>query len=256
MTEAAALSLWPLPGVPMAHEGDDVAAMVLDGLGLAGLALQAGDVVVVAQKVISKAEGRLIALSSVTPSARAIEMAEAIHKDPRLIELILSESVNVLRVRAGLIIVEHRLGFVMANAGVDQSNIGGEGGEHALLLPVDPDASAAALRRSLRERTGVDVAVLVIDSVGRAWRHGTVGTTLGVSGMPGLLDLRGQPDLFGRQLQTSELGVADEVAAAASLVMGQAGEGRPIVLARGVPYERREGSIKELIRPREMDLFR
>ena len=170
--------------------------------------------------------------------------------------MVLSDSVKVVRSRPNLMIMQHRLGFVMANAGVDQSNIGGEGGEHALLLPVDSDASAAALRRSLHERTGVDIAVLIIDSVGRAWRHGTVGTALGVSGMPGLLDLRGQPDLFGRQLQTSELGVADEVAAAASLVMGQAGEGRPIVLARGAPYERREGSVNELIRPREMDLFR
>jgi coenzyme F420-0:L-glutamate ligase/coenzyme F420-1:gamma-L-glutamate ligase len=256
MTEAAALSLWALPGVPMAREGDDVATLILDGLGRAGLSLNAGDVVVVAQKLVSKAEGRLIALSAVTASPRAIELAETMQKDPRLIELILSESVEVLRARLGLVIVEHRLGLVMANAGVDQSNIGHDGGEHALLLPRDPDASAARIREALGERAGVDVAVLIIDSIGRAWRQGTVGSALGVAGMPGLLDLRGRPDLFGRELQTSTLGLADEVAAAASLVMGQAGEGRPIVLARGVPYERRDGSAAELVRPRELDLFR
>jgi len=257
MTGPAVLTLTALPGVPMAREGDDIATMILEGLERAGLALAAGDIVAVAQKLVSKAEGRLIALSSVTPSARAIELAETSQKDPRLVELILSESTEVLRVRpGGVIIVEHRLGFVMANAGIDQSNVGHDGEERALLLPRDPDGAAVLIRDALRRRAGVAPAVLIIDSIGRAWRQGTVGTALGVAGLPALLDLRGQPDLYGRPLQTSTLGLADEVASAASLIMGQASEGRPIVLVRGVDYERRESSAAELIRPRAMDLFR
>ena len=213
--------------------------------------------VLLAQKIVSKSEGRLIPLGEVTPSPRARELADVTGKDARLMQLVLDESAEVLRAVPGVIVVEHRLGFVAANAGIDQSNVNPDGADvFALLLPVDPDRSCHKLRASLRERTGVDVGVVVIDSFGRAWRNGTIGTAIGVSGIPALLDLRGKKDMFGRILQTSEVGVADELAAGASLIMGQAGEARPIVLARGFPYAAMEGAGQDLVRPRQMDLFR
>jgi coenzyme F420-0:L-glutamate ligase/coenzyme F420-1:gamma-L-glutamate ligase len=250
------LTLTPLRGVPLVKPGDDLAGLIMQALATTGLALRPRDVLILAQKIVSKAEGRSVDLSTVTPSARAIELAHATQKDARVVELILSESTEVIRQRPGAIIVAHRLGYVLANAGIDQSNVEHSGEERALLLPVDPDKSCRDLRAALRERTGVDVAVMIIDSFGRAWRNGTVGTAIGVSGFPGLLDLRGTPDLFGRTLQITEVGIADELAAAASLLMGQAAEGAPVVLARGVPYERRESGIQELIRPKAQDLFR
>ena len=253
---SASLTLTPLAGVPLIKPGDDLAAVVLAASAATGLSLEPRDVVILAQKIVSKAEGRIVDLAAVTPSPRAVELAKSAHKDPRLVELILSESTEVLRQRPGAIIVAHRLGFVLANAGIDQSNVGPDGSERVLLLPADPDRSCRDLRAALRARTGVDVAVLIIDSFGRAWRNGTVGTAIGVSGFPALADLRGKPDLFGRALQITEVGLADELAAAASLTMGQADEARPIVLARGVPYERRKSGIKELIRPKAQDLFR
>jgi coenzyme F420-0:L-glutamate ligase / coenzyme F420-1:gamma-L-glutamate ligase len=211
-------------------------------------------VLAVAQKIVSKAEGRMVDLRKVTPSARAKSLAQATGKDARLVELILSESAEVLRHRPGVLIVVHRLGIVLANAGIDQSNVGGS--NHALLLPLDPDRSAAEIRGRLRDATGIDVAIVIIDSIGRAWRNGTIGTAIGVSGIPGLLDLRSRPDLFGRRLESTEVGLADELAAAASLVMGQAAEGRPVALVRGLGYERRDGDAGELVRAREKDLFR
>jgi coenzyme F420-0:L-glutamate ligase/coenzyme F420-1:gamma-L-glutamate ligase len=257
MTAPAELTLRALDGVPMVKAGDDLAGIILDAISSAGLALQAGDVVVLAQKIVSKAEGRLVELRGIEPSAKAVEIAAQSDKDPRVVQLILNESDEVLRVRPGAIIVGHRLGFVAANAGIDQSNIGnGEDDDRVLLLPLDPDGTSDRLRAELKTRTGVDIAVVIIDSIGRAWRNGTVGTAIGVSGMAGLLDLRTKPDLFGRPLKTSELGLADELASAASLVMGQSSEGRPVVLARGVPYARRDGNAHELIRPKEIDLFR
>jgi coenzyme F420-0:L-glutamate ligase/coenzyme F420-1:gamma-L-glutamate ligase len=248
------LVLMALHGIPVVKAGDDLAALILSALRASRLRLVAGDILVMAQKIVSKAEGRMVDLRTVTPSARAVTLAAATEKDPRIVELILAESTDVLRHRPGALIVAHRLGMVLANAGIDQSNIGGEA--CALLLPLDPDGTCAAIRRKLAEAAGVDVGVMIIDSIGRAWRNGTVGTAIGVSGLPGLLDLRGTPDLFGRALETTEVGLADELAAAASLVMGQAREGRPVVLARGVGYGRRDGSAQELIRPREKDLFR
>ncbi|MDB5393922.1 MAG: hypothetical protein JWM91_1428 [Rhodospirillales bacterium] len=257
MSAPAELTLRALDGVPLVKAGDDLTGIILTALAESGLALQAGDVVVLAQKIVSKAEGCLVELSTIEPSARAIEIGAQSDKDPRVVELILSESDEVLRIRPGAIIVAHRLGFVAANAGIDQSNIGnGEEDERVLLLPRDPDGTCDRIRDDLKARTGIDIAVLIIDSIGRAWRNGTVGTAIGLSGMAGLLDLRTKPDLFGRPLKTSELGLADELASAASLVMGQSSEGWPIVLARGVPYARREGNAHELIRPKEIDLFR
>ena len=212
---------------------------------------------VVAQKVVSKAEGRYVRLAEVEPSARANELAAEVNKDPRLIELILQESREVVRTRADVMIVEHKLGFVLANAGIDASNVGiGAEDEFVLLLPKDPDASAAALRAKLERATGLRLGVVINDSFGRAWRQGTAGTAIGVSGLPALLDLRGRTDRRGRVLKSSQLGLADEVAASASLLMGQAAEGSPIVLMRGVPEMQGEGRASDLVRSKEMDLFR
>ena len=255
--KAAPLIVTPLEGVPTVREGDDLAALVLEALGQTGIALADGDILVLAQKIVSKAEGRMVRLDGVTPSPRALEVAVAANKDPRVVELILAESREIVRMRPGVIIVEDRRGFVMANAGIDASNV-----EHAadveavLLLPADPDASAARLRDEIRARVGVSVGVVINDSFGRAWRLGTTGTAIGAAGIPALLDLRGRPDRTGRILQTSELGVADEVAAAASLMMGQGDEGRPVVHLRGFPYAVSDGKAADLVRPKSMDLFR
>jgi coenzyme F420-0:L-glutamate ligase/coenzyme F420-1:gamma-L-glutamate ligase len=251
---AGDLTLKPLRSVPQIKPGDDLSRIALAAVESANERLRDGDVLVFAQKILSKAEGRAVALAGVTPSARALALASETGKDAREVELILRESVEVLRHRPGVLIVVHRLGLILANAGIDRSNV--DGGKHVLLLPVDPDASAARIADGLRASAGVAVGVLIIDSIGRPWRLGTVGTAIGVSGLPGLLDLRGRPDLHGRPLETTEIGLADELAAAASLVMGQAAEGIPIVLARGVPYARRDGSARELLRPKDKDLFR
>jgi len=243
---SASVSLTALPGLPMVQAGDDLAALLQAGLARVGSA--AGDVLAVAQKIVSKAEGRSIRLADVTPSPAARALAEETGKDPALVELILSESVRVVRARPNLIIVEHKLGFVMANAGIDQSNVGDEG--HALLLPVDPDASAAALSARL------GLPVVITDSFGRAWRRGTVGVAIGVAGLPAMLDLRGQPDLFGRELRVSITGFADEIAAAAGLVMGQGAEARPAVLVRGLAWEAPATPASALVRVGAEDLFR
>ena len=243
-----ALRLTALPGLPLVQSGDDLAALLADALAGAELSPRPGDVLVLAQKVVSKAEGRSVALASVTPSAEARRLAAETGKDPRLVELILAESVRVVRARPNLVIVEHRLGFVMANAGIDQSNI--EGGDHALLLPVDPDASAARLAARL------GLPVVIADSFGRAWRRGTMGTAIGAAGLPALLDLRGRPDLFGRALRVSMTGFADEIAAAAGLVMGQGAEGRPAVLLRGLAWDAPPAPAAALLRTAEEDLFR
>lgn len=248
------LTLTPLRGVPNVRAGDDIVRLSLDAAAASQVSLQSGDLLVCAQKIISKAEGRLVALSSVTPSVEAIRLARITQKDPKLIELVLSESREVLRARPGVIIVEHNLGFVLANAGIDRSNI--DGAEHALLLPLDPDGSARRIREEIAAKANCDVGVLIIDSIGRAWRNGTVGTLIGASGIPALLDLRGKPDLFGRALETTEVGWGDEMASAASLVMGQAAEGFPIVHVRGGSVLRGEGANRELLRPKSKDLFR
>ncbi len=253
------LQLTPLPGLPLVEPGADLAALALQALESCGIRLRDGDILVFAQKIVSKAEGRMVDLGSVVPSPRAGELAASTGKDPRVVELVLSESRQVLRTRPGVIIVEHRLGFVCASAGIDHSNVRGphgEPGDWVLLLPADPDASAARLREQLEAETGANLGVLVIDSHGRAWRMGTVGVAIGLSGLPGLLDMRGWPDLFDFHLQITQVGVADELAAAASLVMGQSDEGIPLVHARGFPYPLRPGSLSELIRPRDQDLFR
>ena len=249
----ATLTVTGLAGAPAIARGADLAAVAAEAADMSGVRPRDGDVLVVAQKIVSKAEGRTAHLDDARPGARARALAAETEKDPRLVELILSESQSVLRYRPGVLIVVHRSGAVLANAGIDASNVA-DGA--VLLWPRDADASAAALRGGLRRRLGVDMGVVVSDSVGRAWRMGTVGLAIGVSGLPGLVDLRGRPDLYGRPLRVSETALADEVASAASLVMGEGGEGRPMALARGVPYARRDGSAAELLRPAEADLFR
>jgi coenzyme F420-0:L-glutamate ligase/coenzyme F420-1:gamma-L-glutamate ligase len=253
----APLVITPLQEVPTIVEGDDLPGIILDAARRSMLDLADYDVIAIAQKIVSKAEGRAVRLSQVTPSARAIDLATASGKDPRVVELILRESTDVLRCRPGAIIVVHRLGFVAANAGIDASNVESEGIDEAvLMLPNDPDRSAAAIRHELYRRTGKTIGILINDSFGRAWRMGTVGTAIGAAGIPALMDLRGKPDRTGRPLQSTEVGLGDELAAAASLMMGQAGEGLPIVHVRGFPYEDCGGQAADLIRPRHLDLFR
>lgn len=251
-----ALTLYALPGIGEVQAGDSLSKLALEALSRGGHRLQPGDILVIAQKIVSKAEGRRILLADIEPTERAVALGAAADKDPRVMELVLRESRAVLRVKRGVVIVEHRLGFVMANAGVDRSNVGPAGDEYALLLPEAPDASAARLRDELRMACGIDIGVVINDSFGRAWRNGVTGVAIGVAGVPALIDMRGTSDRDGRELKVTEIAAADELAAAASLLMGQAGEGTPVVLARGFPYAPRESSIAELIRPRDQDLFR
>ena len=250
-------SLMALADFPLVRPGDDLAALVIGVLAKRNQRIVAGDVLVLAQKIVSKAEGRYVDLARVEPSARAVTIASETDKDPRLVEIILGESRRVVRSSPGVLIVEHRLGFVMANAGVDRSNVDPAAGvEPVLLLPRDPDASAAALREKLAAHFGEAPAVIISDSFGRAWRRGTVGIALGAAGLPSLMDLRGQPDLYGRTLRVTETGFADEIAAAASLLMGQADEGQPAVLVRGLAWSGGDAPASALVRPAAEDLFR
>lgn len=253
---AYSVTLTAIPHIPHIQRGDNVATLLLQALHEAQLALQVGDILVIAQKIISKAEGRLVALDSVRPGPQALEVAAQTGKDARLVELILQESEEISRMRQNLLIVRHRLGFVSANAGIDRSNVPQEEGESVLLLPLDPDASAGRIREAISEATGIQPGVLIIDSHGRPFRLGTVGTAIGVAGLPALWDRRGEPDLYGYELQHTEVGLADELAAAASLIMGQADEGTPAVLIRGVQLPAGEGQATDLVRPKEMDLYR
>ncbi len=266
------LSLTPLQGIPLIRQGDDLADILVRSLQTTRLTLEDNDILVVTSKIVSKAEGQMVDLATVKPSERARELAWQAEKDPRLVELLLQESNEILRVRPGAIIVEHRLGFVCANAGIDHSNVaplhlpqdspnlGQEkerrAGEEVLLLPRDPDQSSRKIREKIEAQTGKRIGIMVIDSHGRAWRIGTVGMCIGLSGIPAVIDERGWKDLFGYELKITIVGVADELAAAASLVMGQAAEGTPAVHVRGFPYPLREGSFKELLRPKEQDMFR
>jgi len=251
------ITLTPIPDVPMIRPGDDLAGLMIAACEKSVLAPSEGDVWVVAQKIVSKAEGRYVDLADVRPSARARELAVEVDKDPRLIEVILGESRRVVRQRRGVLIVEHRLGFIMANAGVDRSNVDPDlGADPVLLLPRDPDASAARLRDRLGAHFRSQFGVIVTDSWGRAWRRGTVGVALGAAGLPALMDLRGRSDLFGHELRVTETGFADEIASAASLIMGQANEAQPVVLVRGLSWADAPTPGASLIRTPEEDLFR
>jgi len=251
------LEVIALDGLPLIKAGDDLVELIASRLKQNGVEPRARDVLVVAQKIVSKAEGRMVDLATIEPSAKARTVAAEVDKDPRLVEVILSESVRVVRARRGVLIVEHRLGFIMANAGVDQSNVApSDGSSRALLLPENPDLSAEALRRGLAKLTGIDLAVVINDSFGRAWRQGTAGVAIGVAGLPALIDLRGRPDLFGRKLEVSVVSFADEIAAAGSLVMGQADEAAPVVLIRGLRWSAPASTAASIVRAPNEDLFR
>ena len=257
MKRSSAVEILAVPGIPLVGKDDDLVALIDKGLAQGGIVPRDGDVFVLTQKIVSKAEGRMVDLASVEPSIEAIELAGKVQKDPRIVELILSESVRVVRARSGVLIVEHRLGFVMANAGIDQSNVASpDDPQRALLLPVDPDGSAEMLRRRLSQKFDLPVAVIISDSFGRPWRRGTCGVAIGAAGLPSLMDLRGSPDLFGRELQVSITGHADEIAAAASLVMGQGAEGQPVVVVRVLTWRGPDNGASELVRPAEEDMFR
>ncbi|GAB4143987.1 MAG: coenzyme F420-0:L-glutamate ligase [Sphingomonadales bacterium] len=254
MNSPARMCLTALAGLPLVRPGDDLAALIVDALAGNGETLAAGDVLVVAQKIVSKAEGRLVRLADVTVTDEARALAAKVGKDPRLVSLILAESAAVIRAVKGVLIVAHKRGYVHANAGIDQSNIGAD--DAALLLPQDPDASAARLRAALRARTGADVAIIINDSAGRAWRLGVCGFALGSAGLTALDDQIGNADLFGRPLAVTQVAVADELAAAASHLMGQAGEGAPVVLVRGARFSASDAGADMLLRPPAEDLFR
>ena len=247
------LELIALSDLPLVAAGDDLAELIADALQKSDLQLDDHDVLVVAQKIVSKAENRLVDLATVVPSEQAQRRAGETGKDPRLLELILRESVRVVRQTDSLIITETTFGAVMANSGVDQSNI--EAG-HALLLPEDPDHSAATLRQHLMHRFSKTVGVIIADSMGRAWRQGIVGHAIGVAGVQALVDLRTSLDLFGRALRSTQIGLADEIAAAATMVMGQGAEGRPVVLVRGFGGFDHPTNARELVRDKDRDLFR
>jgi coenzyme F420-0:L-glutamate ligase / coenzyme F420-1:gamma-L-glutamate ligase len=251
------LTLIPLCGIKLVEPGDDIGAIAVAAFSANELVPETGDVLVVAQKIVSKAEARYVDIATVEPSQKAIALAAEVDKDPRFVEVVLSESKRVVRHRPGLLIVEHRLGLVMANAGIDHSNVPTQDGvERVLLLPEDPDGSARELHQHLEQVFGMRIAVIISDSFGRAWRKGTVGVALGAAGLPALIDLRGLPDLFGRELLVTETGFADEIAAAAGLMMGQADEAVPMVLVRGLAWSAPEAPAAAMIRPAEHDLFR
>ncbi len=246
-----------VPGLPEIRPGDDLACLIADALADCAIVPKAGDIVVVAQKIVSKAENCFADLNAIAPGARAKELAVATGKDPRLVELILSQSSDVLRVAHNVLIVRHRLGYVMANAGIDRSNVKNAAGkELALLLPSDPETSARDLRGRLMKRFDVDLAVVISDSFGRPWRNGTVNVALAAAGLPALLDRRGERDRHGRVLEMTQVAVADAVAGAAGLVMGEGAEGTPVVVMRGLKFTAPHRDATSLIRPQNEDLFR
>ncbi len=250
------LRLTPVPNLPMVQPGDDLAALAAAAMDRINLRLESGDVVCFAQKVVSKAEGRQVSLADVEPSAAARQLAAETDKDPRLVQLILDESTEVIRKRPGILIVQHRLGFVCANGGIDQSNIEHGDGEQALLLPKDADDSAAKLRTRLGELSGAEVGAIVTDSHNRPWRLGTVGVAIGAAGVTVLDDFRGCHDLFGRKLQVTLTNRADAIAAAATLLMGETTEGIPLVVAKGLAPQISDDSASMIVRPLSEDLFR
>ena len=248
------VTLVGVPGVPLVRPGDDLPTVVVDALNRAGLRPEADDVVVVTSKIVSKAEGRVVDLRTVVPSARAHELAAITEKEPELVELVLRESTDVVRAVPGVLLVRHRLGFMSANAAIDRSNV--DGSDHtALLMPVDPDASAARVKRALDDAFGDGIGVLVTDTHGRPFRRGNIGVAVGVAGFEPVVDMIGDHDLFGRELKATIVPLGDEIAAAAALVSGETSEGLPIVLVRGVRLRPAHGGTDELLFPPDRDLF-
>ena len=250
------LEVFALNNVPSIKEHDDIAKIILENSKEDNLAIQKNDIVVIAQKIISKSEGRLIDLETIVASEQAEKIAKQTSKDARLVELIIQESNEIIRIQDGIIIVEHRLGHVLANAGIDQSNIE-KGDGHVLLLPENPSKSADHIRRSIESSLDLEVGVIITDSMGRAWRHGTTGHAIGSSGVKTIIDLRGKSkDLFGRELQTTVIGLADQIASSAALVMGESDEGKPVAIVRGIDMPSDSDNVNDLIRSKEEDLFR
>ncbi|MGI9504901.1 MAG: coenzyme F420-0:L-glutamate ligase [Geminicoccaceae bacterium] len=251
------LTLLALPGIPSIEEGDDLGLILGDALDALEIPVRSSDVLVVTHKIISKADGRIVDLNTIEPSSAAEELALATGKSPAFCEVVLGESRRIIRRRRGLIIAEHRLGMIMANAGIDRSNVtGSPDDESVLLLPENPDQRAADLANALSARFGVKLAVVVSDSVGRAWRRGVVGLALGAANLPALMDLRGRLDRDGRPLAVTDVGLADEIASAAELLMGEADEGQPAVLVSGLRLDCRDRPARDLQRPADEDLFR
>lgn len=255
----AQYSVFGVPNIPMIEHGDSISDIVVAAVSAAGQTLRSGDVVCLAQKIISKAEGQTVSLATVSPSAEAQTLAAATNKDPRMVQLILDQSTEVLRHKPNVLIVRHKLGIVGAHAGIDQSNIDHQDEERALLLPADPDASAARLRDELREQTGADLGVVITDSHNRPWRMGTIGCAIGCAGIRVLDNKVGGTDLYGRTLQATLINRADAIASAATLVMGETTEKLPVVIVRGLNAAQTlaDGETAALInRPLDEDLFR
>jgi len=251
------VTYFAVPGIPLVDPGDDLVKLIVAALAVERFRLVSGDIVVIAQKIVSKSENRYVRLTDIVPGEKAKALAAEIGKDPRYVEIVLSEASEVVRYRPNLLIVAHRLGYVMANAGIDQSNIERlDDEERVLLLPCDPDRSAAVLKQGFDEAYAANIGVIINDSFGRPWRNGIVGVALGVAGLPSLLDMIGKPDMFGRPMQVTEIAVADEIAAGASLLMGEAAEGLPVVVVRGLTFDAPALNAAALIRQRERDLFR
>jgi len=239
--------------MPLVNPGDNIGDQLVQAAKEESIQIQANDILVVAQKIVSKAEGKVLDLSLVHPSVLAKTIAKTSEKDPRHVEVILRESTSIVRMRGAHLIVETPHGFVCANAGVDRSNVGKN--DSVVLLPVDPDKSAKMIRKRIMELTGVDVGVIISDTFGRAWRNGQVNVAIGVDGLNPIVDYRGSQDMFGNQLSVTQIAIADELASAAELVMRKS-DRIPVAIIRGVEYVKEAGSIKSLIRPREEDLFR
>ena len=251
------IRIHPLLGIPLINRGDNLCQLILDAIEANKLILTDGSILVLAQKIVSKAEDRFVNLKTIKPTALAIEYSVKTDKDPRLVELILQESKSVIRHRKGVLVVENHQGLIMANAGIDHSNVEQDPeNDRVLLLPENPDKSADSLHNELLRKTGCKIGVIINDSIGRAWRNGTIGTAIGVAGLSSIVDLRGRADLFGNQLRVSEEAIADELASAASLIQGQADEGLPVVLIEGYRTSSQHIPASELIRPEEKDLFR
>lgn len=239
--------------IPLVKRGDDVADLIVEAAKAEGIGMSNRDILVVAQKIVSKAEGGVVDLKQVRPSARADEIAKTSGKDPRHVETILKETAKIVRLKGPHVIVQTRQGFICANAGVDKSNV--EDSDSVVVLPVDPDKSARKIRERIRQLTGADVGVIISDTFGRAWRIGQVNVAIGVDGLRAVMDYRGSKDMFGYVLNVTQVAVADELASAAELVMKKS-EGIPVAIIRGLDYAQGAGSGRDLIRPEEEDLFR
>jgi len=247
------IQIFGINKMPLVKSQDDIGEQLVRAVRDQSMQILDHDIIVVAQKIVSKAEGRVVDLQTVTPSTLANTIAESSEKDPKHVEVILRESANIIRMRGAHIIVETRHGFVCANAGVDRSNAGN--GDLAVLLPIDPDRAAQKLRKRIRELAGVDVGVIISDTFGRAWRNGQVNVAIGIDGLTPIIDYRGSRDLFGNQLKVTQIAIADELASAAELVMRKS-DGVPVAIIRGIAYAKGSGSVQQLIRPKEEDLFR